>query len=117
VKSVLKSQEAGEELAIPSAPNAEIIVMLLAVKLPKGLQLVDLSIAALDLVFQQRAKLVHLAFILRGEDVSLFGQLVTKLQPQLRFRHLSFYQLCFQLLGPGGLGPQTLELLRMLLLE
>jgi hypothetical protein len=79
VKSVLKSQEAGVELAIPSAPNAEIVVMLLALKLPKGFQLVDLSIAAFDFVFQRRAKLVHLAVILRGEDASLFGQLVIKL--------------------------------------
>jgi hypothetical protein len=91
--------------------------MLLAVTLPKGFQLVDLSIAALDFAFQRCAKLVHLTVILRGEDVSLFGQLVIKLQPQLRFCLPSFCQLRFQLLGPGGLGPQTLEFLRMLLLE
>jgi hypothetical protein len=42
---------------------------------------------------------------------------VIKLQPQLQFCFSSFCQLRFQLLGPGGLGPQTLELLRMLLLE
>jgi hypothetical protein len=83
VKSVLKSQEAGVELAIPSVPNVEIVVMLLAVKLPKGFQLVDLGIVALDFAFQRRAKLVHLTVILRGEDVSLSGQLVIKLQPQL----------------------------------
>jgi hypothetical protein len=33
---------------------------------------------------------------------------VIKLQPQLRFRLSSFCQLRFQLLGPGGLGLQTL---------
>jgi hypothetical protein len=81
VKSVLKSQEAGVELAIPSAPNVEIVVMLLAVKLPKGFQLIDLGIAALDFVFQRCTKLVHLAVILHREDVSLSGQLVIKLQP------------------------------------
>jgi hypothetical protein len=90
VKSVLKSQEAGVELAIPSAPNAEIVVMLLALKLSKGFQLVDLSIAAFDFVFQRRAKFIHLAVILRGEDALLFGQLVIKLQPQLQFPLLSF---------------------------
>jgi hypothetical protein len=117
VKSVLQSKEARVELAILSAPNAEIVVMLLAVKLPKRFQLIDLSIAALDFGFQRCAKLVYLALILYGEDFMLFGQLVVKLQPQLRFRLSSFRQLCFQLLGLGGLGLQTLELLRMLLLE
>jgi hypothetical protein len=71
------------ELAIPSAPNTEIVVMLLVVKLLKRFQLIDLSIAALDFGFQRCAKLVYLGIILRGEDFSLFGQLVDKLHPQL----------------------------------
>jgi hypothetical protein len=40
------------ELAIPSAPKAELIVMLLAVKCPESFQLIDLSIAALNFGFQ-----------------------------------------------------------------
>jgi hypothetical protein len=42
---------------------------------------------------------------------------LVKFQPQLRFRLSSLRQLRFQLLGSGGLGPQTLEFLCMLLLE
>jgi hypothetical protein len=83
MKSVLQSQKAGLEFAISGAPNAELLVMLLTVKLSEGFQLVDLGITALDFAFQRRAKLVHLAVILRREDVSLSGQLVIKLQPQL----------------------------------
>jgi hypothetical protein len=61
------------ELAVPSAPSTEIVIMLLAVKCPESFQLADLSIAALNFALQRRAKLVHLAVILRGEDFSLLG--------------------------------------------
>jgi hypothetical protein len=70
------------ELAVPSAPSAEIVVMLLAVKCPESFQLANLSIAALDFALQRRAKLVHLAVIIRGEDFLLLGQLVVKFQSQ-----------------------------------
>jgi hypothetical protein len=83
MKGVLQSQEARVELAIPGAPKAKFLVVLLAVKLSKRLQLVDLSIAALNFGIQRRAKLIHLAPIFRGEDFSLLGQLMVKLQPQL----------------------------------
>jgi hypothetical protein len=66
------------ELAIPSAPKAEFIVMLLTVKFSNRLQLIDLSITALDFGFQGHAKLTCLAFILRGEDFPLLGQLLVK---------------------------------------
>jgi hypothetical protein len=82
VKSILYSQEAGVELAVPSAPSAEIIVMLLAVNCPESFQLIDLSIVALNFGFQRCAKLVYLATIFHIEDFSLFGQLAVKFQPQ-----------------------------------
>jgi hypothetical protein len=66
------------ELAVPSAPSAEIVIMLLAVKRLESLRLIDLSIAALNFCFQRRTKLVHLAIILRGEDFLLLGQLAVK---------------------------------------
>jgi hypothetical protein len=71
------------ELAIPSAPKAEFVVMLLAIKFSKRFQLVDIGVAALDFVFQRHAKLVYLALIFHGEDLSLLGQLLAKFQPQL----------------------------------
>jgi hypothetical protein len=79
VKSVLQPQQAGLELAVPGAPNADFIVIPLIVKLPKSFQLVDLSIAALDFALQRHAELVHLAIVLRGEDSFLLGQLAVKL--------------------------------------
>jgi hypothetical protein len=117
MKSVLQSQEVGVELAILGTPKAEFLVMLLAIKLSKRFQFIDLGIVALNFGVQRRAKLIHLAPIFCGEDFSLHGQLVVKLQQQLRLRLSSLRQLRFQLLGSGGLGPQTLELVRMLLLE
>jgi hypothetical protein len=83
MKSILQSQKARVELAIPSAPKAEFVVMLLAVKVSKRFQLADLSIAALDFGFQRHAKLVYLALILRREDFPFLGQLLVKFQPQL----------------------------------
>jgi hypothetical protein len=83
MKSVLQSQEARVELAILSAPKAEFVVMLLAVKFSKRFQLVDLSIAAIDFGFQRHAKLVYLALIFCGKDLPLLGQLLVKFQPQL----------------------------------
>jgi hypothetical protein len=79
MKSVLQSQKAGLEFAISGAPNAELLAMLLTVKLSEGFQLIDLGIMALDFAFQRRAKLIHLAVILHGEDVSLSGKPVIKL--------------------------------------
>jgi hypothetical protein len=83
MKSVLQSQEARVELAIPSVPKAEFVVMLLAVKFSKRFQLTDLSIMALDFGVQQHAKLVYLALIFHGEDFLLLDQLLVKFQPQL----------------------------------
>jgi hypothetical protein len=83
MKSVLQSQEARVELAISGTPKAEFLVVLLVVKLSKRFQFVDLGIAALKFSVQRRAKLIHLAPIFCGEDFSLLGQLVIKLQPQL----------------------------------
>jgi hypothetical protein len=40
------------ELAVPSAPSAEIVVMLLAVERPESFQLADLGIADLDFALQ-----------------------------------------------------------------
>jgi hypothetical protein len=51
MKSVLQSQQAGLEFAILGAPNAELLVMLLTVKLSENFQLVDLGITALDFAF------------------------------------------------------------------
>jgi hypothetical protein len=79
VKSVLQPQQTGLELAVPGAPDADFIVIPLIVKLLKSLQLVDLSIAALDFALQRHAKLVHLAIVLHGEDFFLLGQLAVKL--------------------------------------
>jgi hypothetical protein len=81
MKSVLQSQEAGVELAIPGAPKTELLVVLLAVKLLKRFQLINLGITAFDFGVQRRAKLIHLTLILRGEDLPLLGQLLVKLQP------------------------------------
>jgi hypothetical protein len=78
MKSVLQSQQAGLEFAVSGAPNAEFLVMLLTVKLSKNFQLVDLDVAALNSALQQRAKLVHLATVLRREDFLLLGQLAVK---------------------------------------
>jgi hypothetical protein len=79
MKSVLQSQQAGLEFAVSGAPNTEFLVMLLTVNLSKSFQLVDLDVAALDSAFQRRAKLVHLAIVLRREDFLLLGQLAVKL--------------------------------------
>jgi hypothetical protein len=46
------------ELAIPGAPNAELLVMLLTIKLSKRFQLVDLGIVVFDFGVQRRAKLI-----------------------------------------------------------
>jgi hypothetical protein len=48
MKSVLQSQESGVELAIPGAPKAKFLVVLLTVKLSKRFQLVDPGITALN---------------------------------------------------------------------
>jgi hypothetical protein len=104
MKSILQPQEASVELAISSTPKAEFIVMLLAINPSKSFQLVDLGIAALDFGTQRRTKLIHLALIFHGEDFLLLGQPLVKFQLQLRFRLSSLHQLCFQLLGSGGLG-------------
>jgi hypothetical protein len=117
MKSVLQSQEARVEFAIPSVPKAEFVVVLLAIKFSKRFQLIDLSIAALDFGLQRHAKLIYFALIFRGEDFPLLGKLLVKFQPQLRFCLSGLCQLRLQLPSPGGLGLQTLELLRVLLLE
>jgi hypothetical protein len=79
-KSFLQPQQAGLNLAVAGMPNADVIVMTLAVKPPESLHLIDLGAAALDFTPQGRAKLVHLAVELRREDSFLFGQLAIKLQ-------------------------------------
>jgi hypothetical protein len=117
VKSVLQPQQAGLEFAVLGAPNTNFLVMPLTVKLSKSFQLIDLSIAALDFALQRRAKLVHLAIVLRREDSLLLGQLAVKLQPQRRLRLSSLRQLRLQLLSPGSLSSQALKLVRMLLYE
>jgi hypothetical protein len=99
-KSIFQPQQARLEFAVAGAPNADLIVMTLSVKLPESPQLIDLGIAALDFALQGRAKLVHLAVILRREDSFLLGQLVIKLQLQRRLRPSNFHQLSFQLLTP-----------------
>jgi hypothetical protein len=81
-KSFLQPQQAGLNLAVAGTPNADLIVMTLAIKPPESLQLVDLGAAALDFAPQGRAKLVHLAVELHREDSFLFGQLAIKLQSQ-----------------------------------
>jgi hypothetical protein len=81
-KSLFQPQQAGLDLAVTGMPNADLLVMTLTVKLPKSPQLIDLGIAAFDFALQGRAKLVHLAVILRREDSFLLGQLAIKLQPQ-----------------------------------
>jgi hypothetical protein len=73
MKSVLQSQKAGVELAIPGTPNAKLLVVLLTVKLSKRFQLVDLGIAVFDFGVQRHAKLIHLTLILRGENLLLPG--------------------------------------------
>jgi hypothetical protein len=78
-KSLFQPQQAGLDLA--GTPNANLLVMTLIVKLPKSPQLVDLGVAAFDFALQGRAKLAHLAVVLRREDSFLLGQLAAKLQP------------------------------------
>jgi hypothetical protein len=73
MKSVLQSQKAGVELAISGAPNAELPVMLLTIKLSKRFQLVNLGIAVFDFGVQRRAKFIHLTLILCGENLPLPG--------------------------------------------
>jgi hypothetical protein len=48
MKRVLQPLETSMEFVISCTPKAEFGVVLLIVKLPKSLQLVDLGIAALD---------------------------------------------------------------------
>jgi hypothetical protein len=60
-------------------PNADLRVMTLTVEPPESLQLIDFGTVALDFAPQRRAKLVHLAVKLHGEDSFLFGQLAIKL--------------------------------------
>jgi hypothetical protein len=48
MKSVLQPQEACVEFAIPRAPKAEFVFVLLVIKPSKSFQLVDLGIAAFD---------------------------------------------------------------------
>jgi hypothetical protein len=69
------------EFAVAGAPNANLLVMTLIVKLPESLQLIDLGIVALDFALQGRTKLAHLPIILCREDSLLLGQLAVKLQP------------------------------------
>jgi hypothetical protein len=116
-KSFLQPQQAGLNFTIAGTPNADFPIMTLIVEPPESLQLVDLGAAALDFAPQSRAKLVHLAIELCGEDSFLFGQLAIKLQPQRRLRLSSLCQLSFQLLSPGGLVLQALKLLCVLSFE
>jgi hypothetical protein len=78
-KSIFQSQQAGLEFAVAGAPNADLLVMTLTVKLSESLQLIDLGIAVLDFALQGHAKLVHLAVVLHRENSSLLGQLAVKL--------------------------------------
>jgi hypothetical protein len=116
-KSFIQPQQAGLNLAVTGAPNADLLVITLAVEPPESLQLVDLGAVALNFAPQGRTKLVHLAVVLCREDLSLFSQLAIKLQPQRRLRLSSLRQLSFQLLSPDGLGSQALKLLCVLSLE
>jgi hypothetical protein len=72
-KSFLQTQQAGLDLAVVGTPNADHLLMTLTVKLPKSLQLVDSGAAVFDFALQGRAKLVHLAIVLRREDSFLLG--------------------------------------------
>jgi hypothetical protein len=47
-KSLFQPQQAGLDPAVAGAPNADLLVMTLTVKLPESLQLADLGVAALD---------------------------------------------------------------------
>jgi hypothetical protein len=79
MKGFLQPQQTGLDPAVVGTPNADLLVMMLTVKLPESLQLVDLGVAAFDYALQGRAKLVHLAVVLRREDSFLLGQLAIKL--------------------------------------
>jgi hypothetical protein len=74
-KGFLQPQQTGLDPTVAGMPNTDLLVMTLTVKLPESLQLADSGVAALDSILQGRAKLVHLAFILCGEDSFLLGQL------------------------------------------
>jgi hypothetical protein len=73
-KSLFMPQQAGLDPAVAGTPNADLLVMTLTVKLPEIPQLVDLGVAALDLALQGRAKLDHLAVVLRREESFLLGR-------------------------------------------
>jgi hypothetical protein len=51
MKSMLQPQQARLEFAVTGAPNADLLVMSLTVKLSKSFQLIDLGVVALDSAF------------------------------------------------------------------
>jgi hypothetical protein len=79
MKSFLQPQQARLNLAVAGTPNADLRVMTFTIEPLESLQLVDFGAVALDFAPQGRAKLVHLAIELCGEDSLLFGQLAIKL--------------------------------------